>query len=284
VKLLDDPKMQSLKADGLRAVDGLIANLPEDFKKMAHEAANVRLTLQSVGIHNLDATNGPNVSFTLDARFDDKALAILTSKSKDDYARALREYLAAVYADRKEVGKSMDKDAVRAKVDDKWGGKIAEMADLFAARSKSYRDISDAEKLIPVALNGKRFVSYPMGVRYSVDGNDARKYESAIIDSTSHDRARAAARLFDDLLKKADSINAPLYDEHATTYPLLSLVPQQNLEVGMNVQADVRSTFWAQRERYQKVGFKSTIATAKGADVSTIKAGLFDLDAIINNN
>jgi hypothetical protein len=221
VKLLDDPKMQSLKADGLRAVDGLIANLPEDFKKMAHEAANVRLTLQSVGIHNLDATNGPNVSFTLDARFDDKALSILTSRSKDDYTRALREYLAAVYADRKEVGKSTDKNAVRAKVDDKWGGKIAEMADLFAARSKSYRDIADAEKLIPVALNGKRFVSYPMGVRYSVDGNDARKYESAIIDSTSHDRARAAARLFDDLLKKADSINAPLYDEHATTYPLL---------------------------------------------------------------
>jgi hypothetical protein len=282
VRLLDDPKMQSLKADGLAAIEPLISSLPEDFKKMAREAANVRLTLQSVGIHNLDAANGPNVSFTMDARFDDKALNILTSKSKDDYARALREYLAAVYADRMEVGKSTDKDAVRAKVDEKWGGKIGEMADLFDKRAKAYRLITDAEKLIPVALNGKRFVSYPMGVRFSVDGGEARAYESAIIDSTSHDRARAAARLFDDLLKKADSINAPLYDEHAAAFPLLSLVPAQSLQVGMNVQADVRSTFWVKRERYLKVGFKSTTATAKGADVSTIRAGLFDLDAIIN--
>ena len=89
-----------------------------DHLYQAPHEENVRLTLQSVGIHNLDAANGPNVSFTLDARFDDKALNILTSKSKDDYKNALREYLASVYADRMEVGKSMDKNAVRTKVDE----------------------------------------------------------------------------------------------------------------------------------------------------------------------
>ena len=52
----------------------------------------------------------------------------------------------------------------------------------------------------------------------------------------------------------------------------------------MNVQADVQSSFWVKRERYLKVGFKSTTATAKGANVSTIAAGLFDLDAIIGSN
>jgi len=48
----------------------------------------------------------------------------------------------------------------------------------------------DAERLIPTALNGRRFVSFPLGVRFSVDRNAARQYESAIIDSTSHDRAK----------------------------------------------------------------------------------------------
>src|SRR5690606_33712266 len=120
VALLDDPAMKDLKARGLAAIEPVIADLPEDFKVVAREAANVRLTLQSVGIHNLDAANGPNASFTLDVRLDDKALGVLTSRSKDEYAASLREFLTAVYADRNLVGQSLDKDAVRAKVDEKW--------------------------------------------------------------------------------------------------------------------------------------------------------------------
>ncbi len=284
VALLDDPQMKDLKARGMAAIEPLVAELPDDFKTVAREAANVRLTLQSVGIHNLDAANGPNASFTMDVRLDDQALGILTSRSKEQYAASLREFLTTVYADRLEVGRSTDKDAVRAKVDEKWGDAIAKMAEKFEARAKAYRLIADAERLVPAALSGKRFVSYPLGVRFSVEGDQARTYESAILDSTSHDRARAAARLFDDLMKDADRINAPLYDEHTAAYPLLSLVPAQNLEIGMDVKADVRSSFWVKRERYQKAGFKSVVAHAKGAEVSTIRAGLFDLDAIMKGN
>ena len=155
---------------------------------------------------------------------------------------------------------------------------------MFEARAKSYRLIADAERLVPVTLQGKRFVSYPLGFRFSVDGNAARAYESAVIQSTSHDRATAAARLFDGLYAEADRINAPLYDEHTATFPLLSLVPRENLEVGMIVRADVRSTFWVKRERYLKAGFSNVAASAKGSAVSTISAGMFDLDAVINAN
>lgn len=119
VRLLDDPAMKSLKAEGLAAIEPLVADLPADFQKLVRDAANVRLTLQSVGIHNFDAAKGPNASFTLDARFDDRALAILTSRSKAEYAGALREYLTAVYANRQKVGRDMDKNAVRAAVDEK---------------------------------------------------------------------------------------------------------------------------------------------------------------------
>ncbi len=284
VRLLEDPEMTSLKDQGLAAIEPFVAGLPADFQKVVREAAKVRLTLQSVGIHNFDAANGPNASYTLDLRLDDEALGILASRTKAEYAGALREYLAAVYADRRKVGAEMDKEAVRRTVDDKWGRDIEKMANLFEARAKSYRLIADAERLVPVTLRGKRFVSYPLGVRFAVEGNDSRTYESAIIQSTSHDRAKAAARLFDDLLRESDRINAPLYDEHTAAFPLLALVPHENLEVGMTVRADVRSTFWVKRERYLAAGFSSVAAHAKGSQVSKISAGMFDLDAIVDAN
>ena len=284
VRLLDDPEMIDLQTRGLAAIEPFVAGMPADFQKVVREAAKVRLTLQSVGIHNFDLANGPNASYTLDLRLDDKALGALTSRSKAEYAGALREYLAAVHADRRKVGTEMDKDAVRRAVDDKWGRDIAKMADLFEVRAKSYRLIADAERLVPVALRGKRFVSYPLGIRFTVERNDARAYESATVQSTSHDRAQAAGRLFDDLLRESDRINAPLYDEHTAAFPLLALVPQKNLEVGMTVRADVRSTFWVKRERYLKAGFSNVAAHAKGSEVSKISAGMFDLDAIMNAN
>ena len=284
VTLLDSAPMKALKAQGIAAIEPFAKRLPADFAKIVRDAANTRLTLQSVGIHNLDAVNGPNASFTMDVRFDDKALGILTSRSKAEYAGALREYLTAVYADRNKVGAGMDKDAVRAQVDDKWGGDIAKMADKFESRAKAYRLITDAERLIPTTLAGKRFVSYPMGVRFSVERDAAKTYESAAIDSTAHDRSLAASRMFDDLMKEADRINAPLFDEHTAAYPLVALVPVENLELAMDVRADVKSSFWVKRERYLKAGFGSVAASAKGAEVSTIRAGMFDLDAILEGN
>jgi hypothetical protein len=286
VRLLDDPAMIKLKADGQAAIETLIRDLPADYQTVAREAAKVRLTLQSVGIHNFDASNGPNASFTLDMRLDDKALDALTSKTKADYAAALREYLTAIRANRREVGRSAetDKNAVRAQVDDKWGSDIEKMASLFESRSKAYRSIADAERMVPAALQGRRFVSYPLGIRFAVERDMNRTYEKATIQSTSHDRAQAAAQLFDALLEKADGINAPLYDEHTATFPLLSLIPKANLEVGMTVRADVRSNFWGSRERYQKAGFGNVTASARGREVSTIRAGMFDLAAVVNAN
>jgi hypothetical protein len=158
------------------------------------------------------------------------------------------------------------------------------MADRFESRAKAYRLIADAERLVPTALAGKKFLSYPLGIRFTVDANADKQYRSAILNSTSHDRALAAARLFDGLVERADDINAPLYDEHTATFPLLGLVPRERLEVGMDVRADVQSTFWNSRERYLKAGFTSSTARAKGAEVSTISAGMFDLQSIINQN
>ncbi|CAN5601908.1 hypothetical protein BH10ACT3_BH10ACT3_18260 [soil metagenome] len=281
VKLLEDPAMIGLKAKGLAAIEPLISGMPDDFKKVVRDAANVRLTLQSVGIHNFDASNGPNVSFTLDLRLDAKALGILTSKTKEQYAGALREYLTAISADRRKVGAEMDKNAVRRNVDDKWGRDIEKMASRFESRAKAYTQIADAERLVGTTLAGKRFVSYPLGIRFAVDRDLSRAYESATVSSTSHERAIAAAQLFDGLREEASRIDTQLHDEHTAAFPLLALVPRANLEVAADVRADVRSSFWVKRERYLKSGFTSVASRAKGAEVSTISAGMFDLDAVI---
>ena len=118
-------------------------------------------------------------------------------------------------------------------------------------------------------------------MRFAVDGGDAKLYESALLESTSHDRAKAASRLFDALYKEADRINARLWDEHTAAFPLLSLVPARNLEVGLDVTADTKSSFFQNRERFQKSGFTSVAVAAKGSESSVIRAGMFDLGKVI---
>ncbi|MBK8219344.1 MAG: hypothetical protein IPK71_36935, partial [Myxococcales bacterium] len=83
------------------------------------------------------------------------------------------------------------------------------------------------------------------------------------------------------LFKEADRINARLWDEHTAAFPLLSLVPAKNLEVGLDITADTKSSFFQNRERFQKSGFTSVQASAKGAESSVISAGMFDLSKVI---
>ncbi|MFO0667919.1 MAG: hypothetical protein U0174_28465 [Polyangiaceae bacterium] len=282
--LLDDPYIKSLHDIGMSKLEPFLVGFPADYQALARKAAEARLILQSVGIHNLDLANGPSVSFTVDARFDDTALGILTNQSKEQYRHALREYLTAVYADRMKIGISMDKSAVRAEVDRKWGTRMDEMATIFADTSAAYRRVAAAENKIPAALAGKAFSGSPLGVRFSVDHEQQRSYERAEMVSTSQERALAAARLFDALRDRAGKINAPLYTEHTTTFPLLSLVPRENLQVGVDFRTDTRSNFWNDHSRFQKAGLVSFGAAAKGSKVSTISAGMFDLDAILAGN
>ncbi len=281
VALLDDPAAIRLRTEGLAAFDREIANLSEDFRKVLREAAKNRVALQSVGSDNPDAFNGPNASITVDYRLDDRALEVLAGKSKDQYRAALREYLATTELDRVANAKGRSKEETRKDVDKKWAGEMDAMATVFQKSTHAYRLIAEAERVVPQALAGKRYATYPLGVRFAVDGGDAKLYESALLESTSHDRAKAASRLFDALYKEADRINARLWDEHTAAFPLLSLVPARNLEVGLDVTADTKSSFFQNRERFQKSGFTSVAVAAKGSESSVIRAGMFDLGKVI---
>ncbi|MBX3200300.1 MAG: hypothetical protein KF894_19340, partial [Labilithrix sp.] len=232
VKLLDDPSFKQIKTDGLRAIESKMGGLSEEYKNLVRTAADVRLTLQSTGIHNYDALNGCNVAFTTDVRFDDSALATLTSKSKDEYQKALRNYLGSINQDRMIAKSAADKDAAADKVARKSDGAVEDMANVFAANAQAYNAIAAQEKGLPQLLGSKRFVSHPVAIRFSVDNNEAKMLESAQLRSTSTDRALAAAKLFDDLRDAADDLDGiDLDNEQAALYPLIALVPSKDLDV-----------------------------------------------------
>jgi hypothetical protein len=281
-RLVASAQMAQLKAQGLAAVEPLIAGLPADFQEVTRQAAKLRLSLQSIPIGPHAGLASPSSAFTLDARFDDKALDALTDDPKAKrgaYEAALREYLVAIYAKRHDLGSATTKDAVRADMDRKHGSDIKKMGATFQAKAQAYRDIVDAERFIPRALAGKRFVSYPLGLRFSVERDEARTIESAAIQSTSHDRALAAAALFDGLRDTSDDeMSAPLYDEQTATFPLLQLVPQEALEIGMTVTVEDLS----RAPLFQQAGFGPVLAAAKGEAVSTISAGMFDINKVVS--
>ncbi len=276
VKLLDDPEMQRLKANGMAAIESKISSLPEDYKDMVRTAAHVRLTLQSVGIHNLDALNGPSASFTLDFHLDDKALMLLASKKPEEYRSALVDYLTAVSADRIHVGKDTDKAAVKAAVLEKYGSAIEAMSKVYERRSKEYAELAKLDSNIAAVLGGKRYIAHPIGIRATTDG--------FALQSISHERSLTAQALFDDLKDTASRkfTRAPLYEEHAAAYPLLALLPAPSIELSLDVKTDVKSNFWVSRERFKKAGFAGVVKAAKGADVAMISGGMFDVRAIVN--
>lgn len=276
--------MRDLKAKVPSVIDGAVRDLPDPFKELVRAAAKTRLALQTVMIHDRDATNGPNASFSLGLRLDDKALDVLTKRTKEQYLASLRDYLANVHADRNVVGSGTTKADVRGQVDAKWGNEMGKMADEFVRRAAAYRLIADAEAQLPRVLRGKRYSSFPLGLRFAVDGQQAGDLEKAMLVSPAAERAKAAAGLFDGLMTAAGKIDAPLYDEETATFPLLALVPYDNLQVGMDVGADVKSDFWVKRERFLAAGFASASQTAKGKDVSLVSAGMFDLNAVIQGN
>jgi hypothetical protein len=276
--------MVDAKARGLKGFGDLLAasRLFEGHKRLLTQAAELRLTMQSVGIHNLDAVNGPNVSFALDARFDDSAVTSLSNATSASFEKALRNYMAVVALKRAESTARPD----AAETSKKWDSVVAEMVRVYDRNARAIRVLGETEtKRLPEALEGKTYVAHPLGIRFAIDRGESGAYQTAAVGAVSHERALAANRLFDELYDTAKAFRGGgLYAEHAATYPLLALVASDDLEVGMDVKADTRSSFWASRERFEAAGFKGVAAVSRGPSVNLISGGMFSMDALVNGN
>ena len=282
VKLLDDPSFKAMKTQGLAAVEAKLGPYADDYKNLIRTAANLRLTLQSVGVTNFSVTGGPKVSLSSDYRFDDGALDTLTAMSKTDYGRALRAYIGMVTSQRRDVHKPADRDYFAKIAIDRSNGAVDRMIERFDVEAQTYQRILKAEQSLPTILANRPYVASPVGITFPIDHDGAASLANVVLRSTSEERALAATRLYDGLRKEAEGLqlSVGLQAEHAALYPLGALVPHDNLEVALTVDANVQSTFFNPRKRFIKAGFKSVSAAARGADVVTLGAGMFDIRAI----
>jgi hypothetical protein len=107
------------------------------------------------------------------------------------------------------------------------------------------------------------------------------------VESISHQRALLGKDLFDSLVSAAnDKVGfsngkARLFAEQAAAYPLVAIIPSDNLEVGLDLAADTKSSFWTKRERFVKAGFAAVGKSARGSEVEPIASKLFDIDTMM---
>lgn len=284
VRLLDDPAFVGMKRQGMAAVEPLLRALPEDVKNLVRRAAGLRLTLQSVGIHEVGFANGPKASISTELRLDDAALDALTQQPKAAYATALRNLLVSARVQRVDSVSTESRESWARTFDGEWSNEVARMADVFEARANAYRRIARAEQLLPQALANKRFVAAPIGLKFTVTADDRAMLESAVLRSTSHDRALAASALFDGLTDAAAAIpSAPMHPERLAQLPLVALVPTKNLDLGFVFDVEIQSTFLNPKRRFEKAGLADISARAKGADVTSL-GGMFDLGTMAAAN
>lgn len=257
------------------------------------KAAELRLTLQMVKVHAIDATNGPQVSFAIDYRLDDKALGKLAEADADTFKDVIARYLGVVAGARVGIdgGSTLDEATTKQAAND--------MSAALGRFQKRYAALSSLESNdLPRVLDGKPYVKLPIGIRFDVsdvanaDGADRMKQyleddKRIRVESMSHQRALLAVELVNALVSAADdavgfgNTKHRLFAEQAAAYTLLGLVPARNLEVGMDVSADVQNTFWMKRDRFIKAGFQAVAQTSRGADVEPITGKMFDLAAMM---
>ncbi len=271
-----------------------VTAMPQSFRDLLAASAELRLTLQMVKVHALDATNGPGVSFALNYRLDDKALGLLAHADEAKYRRAVEEYLGAVSPKRTGIsgGSPIGDEDIKKAAD----AMVARLATFKA----NYKNVSENESEdLPRVLAGKPYVNLPIGIRFDVsdvaDANSEDRMKRYLddvsrirVESISHQRALLGKTLFDALAKTADDKvgfsngKQRLFAEQAAAYTLVAVLPAENVEIGMDLAANVDSTFWAKRERFVKAGFAATSKSARGADVEPITSKLFDIQAMMN--
>ena len=264
------------------------------FRDLLGAAADLRLTLQMVKIHALDDNNGPGISFALNYRLDDKALDLLSKADSAEYRASVERYLDTVSAARTGIkGASPVSEGDLKKAGDA-------MVALFERFQTRYKNLSENESQdLPRVLAGKTFINQPIGIRFDVadvanaDGEERMKQflddtNRIRVESISHQRALLGKDLFDSLASAADKNvgfsngKARLFAEQAAAYPLVSVIPSDNLEVGLDLSADVKSTFWTKRDRFIKAGFQAIGKSARGSQVEPISAGMFDINKMMN--
>jgi hypothetical protein len=265
---INSSEAQGLKAQAIADFQGAITGLPAESQDLLMAVADLRLSAQEV--REVAATfTGPKASVVVDFRLDDAALKGVFAKDQTAYKNAVLRLMEATAVDRTKTDIEGERDDVR----DDATATAEKMAKIFNDHREQYQRLLsiDGARIATLGEIGANAIE----VRYTVDSNNRPKYDDAISESVAQARAGVLGSLFDDLREEADDMPDGPHAEQLAAFSLLSLAAPGNTELRVNMQTAPEGN------RYSAAGFQTTDVFAKGAQASTIAAGLFDIDAII---
>ncbi len=280
INLISSSEVSSLKAAAMSEFGTAIASLPAPSKDLLNRLATLRLSAQSIQDPNASAV-GPTASVVVDFRLDDAALRGVFQKDATAFKNAVLELMDATQLDRK----SADAAGQRSRIRSRSNETAQAMANIFMEYRQQY------ERL--VSIDGARIAGLgeiggnAIEIRYAVDSSNRPKYDQAISQSVAQARASVVSKMYDDLRDEADDMpssggSSAAHPEQIASFALLSLASPEKTELRFVLKTDNSSCgICGNRRRYDAAGFASTDVYAKGPQSSTIAAGLFDIDAII---
>lgn len=279
-KVLSDPTVVSLRQKGLDALAAQLGGLEPKQRDLVLAAGKLRLTAQAT-LEPAASLVGPPTSVVLDYRLDDGALTELFERNGgDDMAAAVRAHVALAEVDRQ------DDPGAFAADKSKHAAGAASMADAMA---RVYADHA-ARYLALRQAEGIELERHPelgtmkaraVEIRLPVGKDGRPDYEAAAVQALPQARASVATHMFDELLAVADVSGAP-HPEQTVAYALLAMTAGPRKDLRLTVSMDM-STSWAQDfDHYQKAGYSSFDAYARGSFVSPIDGGLFNVDDLID--
>lgn len=272
----------SLKSAALAEFEGAIGALPAPSKDLLMGLADLRLSAQMVEDPHASAV-GPTASVVVDFRLDDQALKGVFAKDGTAFKGSVLNLMDATQLERTVADVTGERAKIRAK-----STAVAEkMAAVFTDAKKQY------ERLL--SIDGARIETLgeiggnAIEVRYAVDGSKNPIYDNAISQSVAQARAGVVSAMYDRLREEADDMpssggSSAAHPEQIASFALLGLAAAEKTELRVSLKTDNGSNplLVGPRKRYDAAGFASVDVFAKGPQVATIAAGLFDIDAIID--
>ncbi len=249
---------------------GRVASLPEDARRLATEAAHLRLATQSVAEESLFM--GPSMELLTDFRLDDGALADLMTVPGTELRAALETYLRA-----SGVYRSTDPDALLRNQDD------------LASRNRSALDAMvarwDESRALYAEQDQRESITLPgLGAIRDRGGFVVVRPEGATepaMQSFAQARAGIARRAVDRLVADAADLSVrSLHHEQIVLYSLLALTDPARLDLRFDVRMRDDGL---QGDAYPDAGYRSSRSYAAGPLASRLSGGMFDIDCLVTS-